>query len=202
MAPCGVGANQNDEVRLADILIVVRHCIAAERAFVPRHGRSHAQARIRIDIGAADVAFHELVGDVIVFREELTRDVERHRIRATFINEPGENRRDFRQGFVPAGAPSANLRVQQPAVQVERFSERGSLGAQPTEVCGVQFVTRNPEAVCGSADGHPASHAAVRAGGSCHGCVHGESAVGLSGAFPGEGRVRVGASTYTRPLVT
>ncbi|MNL83436.1 hypothetical protein D3C87_2110840 [compost metagenome] len=68
MAPGEIGAVQDDQIGKLDVFINTRHGIIAEGAFVPGNGRGHAKPRIGIDIGRADKAFHQLVGDVVVLR--------------------------------------------------------------------------------------------------------------------------------------
>jgi hypothetical protein len=66
MAPCRVGADQHQEIGLVEILIAAGHGVGAEGAALAGDRRRHAQARIGIDIRAADESLHQLVGDVIV----------------------------------------------------------------------------------------------------------------------------------------
>src|SRR4051794_23907131 len=69
MAPRGVGANEHDEISKLEIVVTHRNDVFAERTFVARHRGGHAQARVRIDVGSADVSLHQLVRDVVVLRE-------------------------------------------------------------------------------------------------------------------------------------
>jgi len=75
MAPGHVGSREHDEIGLVEVFIIARRDVFAERAAVARYRRRHAQARIGVDVGRADEAFHELVGDVVVFGEQLPGDV-------------------------------------------------------------------------------------------------------------------------------
>ena len=77
MAPRRVRANQQDQIGLIEILVIARHRVGPESALVAGDGGGHAEPRIGIDIGRADEAFHQLVGDVIVLGQQLTGNVER-----------------------------------------------------------------------------------------------------------------------------
>src|SRR3569833_321534 len=90
MAPGSVGADQDDQVREVQILIAGRNDIFPKGALVSRDRRSHAQPRIRVDVGAADVALHQLVGDVVVLGEKLSGDVKGNRIRTMLGDDSGK----------------------------------------------------------------------------------------------------------------
>ncbi|MNR53681.1 hypothetical protein D3C85_1737320 [compost metagenome] len=45
------------------------------------HRGGHAEARIGVDIRRTDEALHQLVGDVVIFGQQLTGDVEGNRVR-------------------------------------------------------------------------------------------------------------------------
>ena len=76
MAPGGVGADQNDEIGVVEILIGARHGVGAEGAAMAGDRRRHAQPRIGVDIGRADEALHQLVGDVIILGQQLAGQIE------------------------------------------------------------------------------------------------------------------------------
>ena len=76
MAPGEIGADQHDEVGLLEILVAARHGVRAEGAPVAGDRRGHAQAGVGVDIGRADEALHQLVGDVIVLDQQLAGDIE------------------------------------------------------------------------------------------------------------------------------
>ena len=80
VTPGRVGTDQHDEIGVVEVVITHRHHVFAEGALVPGHGRCHAQPRVGVDVGRADVALHELVGDVIVLGQQLARHVEAPRI--------------------------------------------------------------------------------------------------------------------------
>ena len=67
MAPGEIGAGQNDEIGEFQIFVDARHGVRAKRTAVARDRRGHAKTGIGVDIGRADKALHQFVGDVIVF---------------------------------------------------------------------------------------------------------------------------------------
>ena len=69
MAPGGVGANEHDQVGFIEVPVGSGHSIGAEGAAVTGDGGGHAQSRIGIDVGRAEKAFHQLVGNVVIFGE-------------------------------------------------------------------------------------------------------------------------------------
>ena len=77
MAPGGVRADEHDQIGLIEILIDSRHGVGAESARWPGDRRRHAEPRIGVDIGRADEALHQLVGDVIILGQQLAREIER-----------------------------------------------------------------------------------------------------------------------------
>ena len=104
VAPGGVGAGQHDEVGLLEILVGARHDVFAEGAAMACHRRSHAQPRIGVDVGRTDETLHQLVGDVIVFGEQLPGDVEGDRVRTVLCDGPGESGGDEVERLVPFSA--------------------------------------------------------------------------------------------------
>ena len=94
MAPGHVAADLNDEIGFFQILVAARHDILAEGAHMAGDRGRHAEPRIGVDIARADEALHQLVGDVIVFGQELAGDIEGDRIRPMRIADARELRRD------------------------------------------------------------------------------------------------------------
>ena len=82
MAPRGIGAGEHDQVGLVEILVIAGHGVGAEGTAMSGDGGRHAEPRIGVDIGRADKTLHQLVGDVIIFREQLARQIDGRRIRA------------------------------------------------------------------------------------------------------------------------
>ena len=82
VAPGEIGADQHDQIGELQILVAAGHRVGAEGPAVAGDRRGHAEARIGVDIGRADEALHQLVGDVIVLGQKLAGDVEGDRVRA------------------------------------------------------------------------------------------------------------------------
>ena len=80
VAPGQVTAHHHNKVSPFQVLITAGNRIRTERALVTGHGRRHAKSRIRVDIRRPYKAFHELVGDIIVFCQNLSGDIERDTI--------------------------------------------------------------------------------------------------------------------------
>ena len=104
MAPGEVRARQHDEIGGLKVFVGPGHRVRAEGAAMPGDRGRHAQARIGVDVGRADKALHQLVGDVIVFGEDLPGDVKRHAIRAMLRNRLREPPRDEIQRVIPVCA--------------------------------------------------------------------------------------------------
>ena len=104
VAPGEVRADQHHEIGQFQVLVQPRHGVGAEGAAVAGDGGGHAKPRIGVDIGRADEALHQLVGDVVVLGQQLARDIEGHRIRAVLGDRlrktaarPGPARRPSRR---------------------------------------------------------------------------------------------------------
>ena len=105
MTPCRVGAGQHQKIGLVEILVAAGHGIGAEGAAMAGDRRRHAQPRIGIDIGAADKSLHQLVGDVIVFGQQLPGQIERDRVRAVARDDVLKS--DARHGRAHRSRPRA-----------------------------------------------------------------------------------------------
>ena len=101
MAPGRVRAHQHDEIGAIEVLVAHRDHVLAERALVAGNRRGHAQPRVRVDVRRADVALHELVGDVVVLGQQLAGDVERHRLGTVLVDAVAERVGDGGDGRVP-----------------------------------------------------------------------------------------------------
>jgi len=98
------------------------------------HRRRHAEAGIGVDIGRADEALHQLVGDVIILGQELARDIERNGFGTMVPSDFAECGGDIIQGFIPAGGAAVQHRRAEPVGQVHRVLQRRALDAQPAEI--------------------------------------------------------------------
>ena len=134
VTPRSVGADQHDEVGLLQVLVTHRHHVFAEGALVTGDGRGHAQARVGVDVGGADVALHQLVGDVVVLGQQLTGDVEGHRLRPMRLDAAAEFTGHWSMASGQRGAMAAHLRIQQPVFETHGLAQRAALGAQPAAV--------------------------------------------------------------------
>ena len=110
MAPGEIGADQHDKIGEFQILVAAGHRVGAEGAAMAGDRRRHAQARIGVDIGRADEALHQLVGDVIVLGQQLAGDVEGDRVRAVLGDRLARTSR--RRGRAPR--PSRRARRRSP----------------------------------------------------------------------------------------
>ena len=164
MAFEGVGANEEEAIGVIDILVAARHNILAEGAHVAGNRRGHAQPRIGVDVGRADEALHELVGDVIVLGQKLAGEIEGDRLGAMLLERACDAGCDTIDSLVPAHPPAADLGMEQPGLQAQRLAERRALGAQSAEVGGVVGVAGDGRAALPvwrgehtAADDHPQS---------------------------------------------
>ena len=96
MAPGGVRADQHDQVGLVEVAVGAGDHVLAEGAIVRGDGAGHAQPRIGVDIGRADEALHQLVGDVVVLGEQLAGDVEGDAVGPVFGDGGAETVGNFR----------------------------------------------------------------------------------------------------------
>ena len=90
MTPGGVRPDEDDQIGLVQIGIDAGHGVRAERAAVRGDRGRHAQARIGVDIGRADEALHQLVGDVIVLGQKLAGEIERDRTGSVALDDTAE----------------------------------------------------------------------------------------------------------------
>jgi len=112
MAPGEVRSDEDDEIGELEILVAPRNRVSAEGPHMAGDGRGHAQARIGVDIGGTDEALHQLVGDIIVFGEELARDIEGDAVGSMRLDRFGEFAGDESQCLIPVGAPRSDQRME------------------------------------------------------------------------------------------
>ena len=163
MAPCGVRADQNQQACVIDVCIGHRHDIFTKCAFVSGDCGGHAQPRVGIDVRAAKVALHELVGDVVVLCEQLPRDIQGNCIGTMGCNDLLQSVCDFIQGARPCHGyvprDCAQLRPQQASLQAECFAKRTAFDAETPEICRVCWVADD---MCGLIAGRRACRQARR----------------------------------------
>ncbi len=167
LAPRQVRAGQHDQVSLFQVGVIHRHHILAEGPQVPRHGRGHAQPRIGVDVGGADEAFGQLVGNVVVLGQQLAGDIQRHRVRPVAGNAGRQAGGHLAQGFVPARGGPLNYGFEQPSLEPQRRGQRRALGTQPAAVGGMVRIAAHADGtITGALRQHAATHAAVGTGGA------------------------------------
>ena len=172
MAPRGVRADEHDQVCFVEVVVCSRYGVGSECAALAGHRRRHAQARIRIHIGRADEALHQLVGDVIVLGQHLPREIKRNRAGTVARDDMLKTMRDMVERIAP-GHPlhvalaAADHRMKQPALKSEGLAERRTLRAQPPEIRGMLGVARDRRAaaVIGRRQ-YAAADAAIGTGGA------------------------------------
>ena len=173
VAPRRVRADEHDEVGLVEILVATGHRVRAEGPAVGRHRARHAQARIGLDMRGADEALRELVGDVIILRQQLAGEVEGDRLRPVGLRDPGHLGGGGAERRVPGDPRAVELRVEQAVLQGQGLAERRALGAEAAEIGGMFGIARDGRAPLPvRRREHAAADAAIRAGGADRG-IHG-----------------------------
>ena len=161
MAPGGVAAHQHHQIGLFPVAVDSGDDILAKRADMTGDGGRHAQARIRIDIGGTDEAFHQLVGGVIILGQALAGDIKGDAVRPVHGDGLAESRGDEAKRVVPGRVPPANAGFQQAPRVFQRRRQGSALGAKPSAIGGMRGVTRD-DAVRFRHD--PTADAAIGAG--------------------------------------
>ncbi len=172
MTPGEVAAHQHDKIGQFEILVEAGHRVAAEGALVARHRRGHAEPRVGIDVGGAEEALDQLVGDVIVLGQQLARDIEGNRVRPVTIDDVAKTGGHRTECGVPRHAPAVDLGMQQPVFQRQSLTERRALRAETSQIRrmgGIAFDAGAAPAVGRRDD--TAADTAIGAGGAdlfCH----------------------------------
>jgi hypothetical protein len=179
VTPCQVRADEHDQIGQLQVFITARHRVAAESPLVAGDGGGHAQTRIGIDVGRADEAFHQFVGDVIIFGQQLAGDIERNRVRAVLRDCPIEALGNIIKRLIPIGLLPLHKRMKQPAIKRQRLAECRALGAQCAKVGGMIAIAldRRRAIVCDARD-DAATNTAIGASGSDRpGCLRHDAAL-------------------------
>ena len=116
VAPGEVAADEDNEVGLLEILVDAGDDVGAERADMAGDGGRHAKAGIRVDVGRAEEALHQLVGDVVILGKTLAGNIEGHAIRAVLGDGRAECVGDAAERVIPTDAFAVDGRVMQPAL--------------------------------------------------------------------------------------
>jgi hypothetical protein len=178
----GVRSGDEQQVGLVDVLVAGGHRVGAQRGLVARHRRTHAQARVGVQIVGADRDARQLVEHVIVFGEQLPGAIEGHCIGAVLAHDVGEAVGRQRHRLLPADRFARSVtrapdhRMQQPPAAARALVQRAALAAQAPEIGRVLRIAAHrlhDDAVGGCDD--PAAHAAVGTGGAhvAHRCAAG-----------------------------
>ena len=167
MAPGEVGADQDDEIGKLEILVAARHRVGAEGAAVAGDRGGHAEPRIGVDIGRADEALHQLVGDVIVLGQQLAGDIEGDR-------SPGRARRWSARSVAATRSSASSQPARRPSISgwsSRPSRSRVSASAEPLEQSRPKLAgwSGSPRTrhlpVRGDLREHAAADAAIGAGG-------------------------------------
>ena len=134
MTPGEIGADQHNKVCQFKIFIGSRNRVRAECPPVPGNRRCHAKAGIGVDIRRTDEPFHQFVGDVIVFGQDLAGHIKRNAIWSMFPNGILKVARDKIERVIPVGAFAVDFRIEQSVIQRKRFSKGRTLGTKPAEI--------------------------------------------------------------------
>jgi hypothetical protein len=161
VAPGGIGADENQQIRLIDVIVAAWHDVLAKSADMAGDGRGHAQSRVGIDICGTNKTFHQFVGDVVVFAQELAGAVDGDGIRAVFGNGGDEFFRNQIERFIPVGFTATDGGMCQAIGVIEGLRESRPLDAKPAFIGGMVDVAGDSPAF----DGDAATHPAIRAGG-------------------------------------
>ncbi len=137
MAPGEVRSDQHDEIGEFEILVGAGHGVGAEGPLVAGDGGRHAQARVRVDVGRADEALHQLVGDVVVLGQDLAGRIDRDAIGAVRVDRFAEAARHEIECGWPIRRLAMRDRLQQAIAERQRFAECCALRAQAAEVRGM-----------------------------------------------------------------
>ena len=122
MAPSRVGTDQHDQIGRVEILIAARHRVRPECTPMTGNGRRHAEPRVGIDVGRAEKAFHQFVGDVIVLGQQLPGEIERDRLGPVAFDDAVE----------PAGHAAERTRPVDPCAAFRRAgAASGATAAHP-----------------------------------------------------------------------
>ena len=171
MALSRVGADQQHQIGQIEVVVAAGRAIGAEAAGIAGHRRTHAEARVGVEVVAAQGALEQLVGCVVVLAEELTGAVDRQRLGPLggqggldALHQDGESPlpADRLKGLVGARTPQGRGE----AVGVQGFAHGGALNAHLAQGRGMVAVTAGGPEAAGFSGGlqlQAAAHAAVGA---------------------------------------
>ena len=166
-----VGADQEDQIGMVEVVVTTGRAIGSEAAGISGHRRTHAQAGIGIEVVAAQGPLEQLVGHVVVLGEELTGAVDRQTLWSLLLQRGSDARHQEFKGPLPADWRKPLIEALAPqrggeAVVVQGFAHRGALHAHLPQRGGVVAITTGrPLRIAGISrrlELKPAAHSAVR----------------------------------------
>jgi hypothetical protein len=165
-----VGADQQDDVGLLQILVGAWRSVAAERALVAGYRGRHAERGVAVVVRRTDAELHQLAERVELLGDELARADHADRVRTVFLLHRPELRRHHLQRLVPGDAlhlaVAAQQRILGAVVGADRVMLRQPLRAEHAAIHRVVGVAAHAHRLAVlDADEHPAADGAVAAGG-------------------------------------
>ncbi len=112
VTPRKIRSHEYDEIRFLQIFITSGHRVRAKRAAMPCNRRRHTESRVRVDIGRPDKTLHQLVGDVIVFGQKLTGNIESNGLRPMLADRVRELLRHQSERGLPIGLHAVDRGLQ------------------------------------------------------------------------------------------
>jgi hypothetical protein len=98
-----VGPDHEEQVGAVEVGVGAGWAVGSQRLLVTRSGACHTQPRVRLDVDGAQKAFGEFGGQILRFQRHLTRDVQRHRVRAVLIDDRAQPPSGFGDRVVNVG---------------------------------------------------------------------------------------------------
>ena len=129
MTPGEIGTDQHHEISKFQILIISGNHISPESPLVAGNRGRHAETAVGVDIGRTDETLHQLVGNVIVFCQQLAGNIKGNRVRSMLRNGLAEFLRNEIKCLVPRCAFTRNFGKQQAVIKRKRFGQGRALGA-------------------------------------------------------------------------
>ena len=85
-------------------------------------------------MGCPQKALRELVGDIVILSQQLTREIKPNGIGTVFLNNPAQSIGHKTNCLVPCRYLAMDHRMQQAALQIERLAQSGAFNAEFAEV--------------------------------------------------------------------
>ena len=107
------------------------------------NGGCHTQAGIGIQVATADKALHQFVGNVIIFRQNLSGSIDRDGFRPIFLNDLLHLVGHQIETALPRTVLAQHGWVEQTVDVIDGFVERGTLDTETAEVRRMLLVARH-----------------------------------------------------------